>query len=182
MLVKVATESAWAFPDALGWKKKHVEIETHRKGNTLDDVITRENELLPMDITVNTSVTSGYLSVIFGIPAPKPLSENKTTKYRRWKSLNLDALQADLSISDIHLTIESNSISDVVRTYNTILLIYRHAQEYDRTFKPRHSVPWYNSAVCDAKCLRGKPEHRWRKTSWAVREAYMLPVMWLVMS
>ena len=31
--------------------KNHAEIESHIKGNALDLVITRENELLPMDIT-----------------------------------------------------------------------------------------------------------------------------------
>ena len=101
--------------------KNHVEVETHIKGNTLDLVITRENELLPTDITTDTSVTSDHAAVLFGIPAPKPLSENKTTKCRRWKSLDLDAFKSDLSNSDMHLILESNSMSDAVTTYNTIL-------------------------------------------------------------
>ena len=62
--------------------KNHVEVETHMKGNTLDLVITRENELLSMDITTDTSVTSDHAAVLFGIPVPKPLSEDKTTKSR----------------------------------------------------------------------------------------------------
>ena len=57
--------------------KKYVQIETHIKGNTLDLVITRENELLPMDITTDTSVTSDDAAVLFGIPVPKPLSGNE---------------------------------------------------------------------------------------------------------
>ena len=146
--------------------KNHVEVETHIKGNTLDLVITRENELLPTDITTDTSVTSDHAAVLFGIPAPKPLSENKTTKCRRWKSLDLDAFKSDLSNSDMHLILESNSMSDAVTTYNTILqdLIDKHAPEYDCTFKPRHHTPWYNSTVRDAKRLRRRLERRWRKT------------------
>ena len=118
-----------------------------------------------MDITTDTSVTSDHVAVLFGIPAPKPLSENKTTKCRRWKSLDLDAFKSDLSMSDIHSIIESNSMSDAVRTYNTILhdLIDRRAPEYDRTFKPRHNTTWYNSTVRDAKRLRRKLECRCRK-------------------
>ena len=82
-----------------------------------------------MDITADTSGTSDHAAVSFRIPAPKPLSENKTTKCRRWKSLDLDAFKSDLSMSDIHLIIESNSMSDAVRTYDTILhdLIDRHS-------------------------------------------------------
>ena len=155
--------------------KNHVEVENHIKGTALDLVITRENDLLPADITTDTSVTCDHAAVLFGIPAPKPLSEDKTTKCHRWKSLELDAFKSDLSMSDIHLILESNSMSDAVTTYNTILqdLIDKHAPEYDRTFKPRHHTPWYNSTVRDAKRLRRKLERRWRKTqSEPDREAY----------
>ena len=111
--------------------KNHVEVETHIKRNTLDLVITRENEFLPTDITTDTSVTSDHAAVLFGIPAPKPLSENKTTKCRRWKSLDLDAFKSDLSMWDMHLILDSNRMSDAVTTYNTILqdLIDKHAPE-----------------------------------------------------
>ena len=112
-----------------------------------------------MDITTDTSVTSDDAAVLFGIPAPKPLNENKTTKCRRWKSLDLDAFKSDLSISDIHLILESNSMSDAVRTYDTILhdLIDKHD----------------NSTVNYPKHLRRKLECRWRKTrSEPDREAY----------
>ena len=69
-------------------------------------------------------------------------------------------------MSGMHLIVESNSMSDAVTTYNTILqdLIDKHAPEYDRTFKPRHHTPWYNSTVRDAKRLRRRLERRWRKT------------------
>ena len=123
--------------------KNPVQIETHIKGNTLDLVITRENELLPLDITIDTSVTSDHVAVLFGIPAPKPLSENKTMKCLKWKSLDLDAFKSDLSMSDINSILESSSMSDAVRTYNTILhdLIDKHALEYNSTFKPRNNTP-----------------------------------------
>ena len=136
---------------------------------------TRENEFLSTDITTDTSVTSDHAEVLFGIPAPKPLSENTTTKCRRWKSLDLDAFKSDLSMSDMHLILESNSMSDAVTTYNTILqdLIDKHALEYDRTFKPRHNTPWYNSTARDVKRLRRRLERRWRKTqSEPDREVY----------
>ena len=54
-----------------------------------------------MDITTDTIITSDYVAVVFGIRAPKPLSEKKSTKYRRWKLLNLDSFKAGLSVSDI---------------------------------------------------------------------------------
>ena len=78
-------------------------------------------------------------------------------------------------MSDIHLILEFNSMSDAVRTCDTILhnLIDKHAPEYDRTFKSRHNTPWYNSTVREAKRLRRKLEHRWKKTrSEPDREAY----------
>ena len=85
-----------------------------------------------MDITTDTSVTSGHVAVIFGIIAPKPLSEGKTMKCRRWESVNQYAFKADPSMSDIHSILESNSISDAVGTYDTILhdLIDKHALDY----------------------------------------------------
>ena len=115
------------------------------------------------------------LQFYLGFQPQKPLSENKTTKCQRWKSLDLDAFKSDFSMSDMHLIPESNSMSDAGTTYNTILqdLIDKHAPEYDRTFKPRHHTPWYNSTVRDAKRLRRRLERRWRKTqSEQDREAY----------
>ena len=67
--------------DCLGLAN-HVEIEAAIKGNTPDLVITSENELLPMDFTTDTSVTSDHTAIIFGIPAPK-INENKITKCGR---------------------------------------------------------------------------------------------------
>ena len=161
----VYTNKFLSLPECFGLKT-HVQIETHIKCNTFDLVITRGNKLLTLDITTDTSVTSDHVAVLFGIPAPKPLSENNTTKYSRWKSLDLDAFKSDLSMSDIHLILESKSMSDAVRTYDTILhdLIDKHAPEYDRTFKPRHNTPRYNSTVRDTKRLRRKLERRWRKS------------------
>ena len=107
--------------------------------------------------------------------SPKPLNENKTAKCRRWKSLDLDAFKYDICMSYIHLILESNSMSDAVRTYDTILhnFIDKYAPEYDRTFKSRHHTPWYNNTVRDSKCLRRKLERCWRKTrSEPDREAY----------
>ena len=94
-----------------------------------------------MNITADTSETSDHAAFLFGIPAPKPLSENKTMKCRRWKSLDLDAFKSDLSMSDINWILESNSMNDDVRTYDTTLhdLIDKHVPEYDRTFKPLHN-------------------------------------------
>ena len=78
--------------------KNPVDMETHIKGNIFNLVITREIEFLPMVITTDTTVTSDYVAVVFGIRAPKPLSENKSAKSGRWKLLNLDAFKADLSV------------------------------------------------------------------------------------
>ena len=90
--------------------KNDVEIEADIfKGNTLDLVITRETELLLMDITTDSSVTSDHTAVIFAIPSPKPLSEYKTMKFHRWKSLKLGAFKADLSMWEIHLILQQFS-------------------------------------------------------------------------
>ena len=81
--------------------KNPVEMEIHIKCNTLIIVITRENEIPPMDVTTDTSIISDYSVDLFGIPAPKPLSETKITKCHRWKTLNLNVFKAGLSVSDI---------------------------------------------------------------------------------
>ena len=77
--------------------------------------------------------------------------------------------------NDVAISFVERVNQGAVTTYNTILqdFIDKHAPEYDRTFKPLHHTPWYNSTVRDAKRLRRRLERRWRKTqSEPDREAY----------
>ena len=81
--------------------KNPVEMETHIKGNIFNLVIKREIEFLPMVITTDTIVTTDYVAVVFGIGAPKALSENKAQNLadeNYWISMHLKLI----SLSDIH--------------------------------------------------------------------------------
>ena len=52
--------------DCCGLKQPDI-VEIHIKGNTLDLVMTRGNELDPYNIVTNTSVNPDHYTVIFGV-------------------------------------------------------------------------------------------------------------------
>lgn len=100
----------------------------------------------------------------------------KNVAYRKLKSVDLESLKRDLSISlwcsdPLNLRVHSHTedrcdLDALVRRYNTRLskVIDCHAPFKTKTVKVRPTVPWYNDEIKAAKRLRRKAERTWRRT------------------
>ena len=100
----------------------------------------------------------------------------KNVAYRKLKSVDLESLKRDLSISllcsdPLNVLVHSHTedrcdLDALVRRYNTTLskVIDCHAPLKTTTVKVRPTVPWYNDEIKAAKRLRRKAERTWRRT------------------
>ena len=85
--------------------KQHVWVPTHRSGNTLDLVITRNDESTAQDFDVFDPVISDHYVVNCSLALPKKAFERKEVNSRKLKTIDLQELRDD--ISDSPLTIQS---------------------------------------------------------------------------
>ena len=74
---------------------QHVSIPTHDAGNTLDLVLTRD-DLSVSSIFTDHSVKSDHSAVLFTISCASPDVVKKSITYRKWKSIDVSSVQADI--------------------------------------------------------------------------------------
>jgi hypothetical protein len=155
----------------------HIFEETHKKGHTLDLVLTRGDENCVKNIRVVKNAISDHDHHIvhLDVSYEKPELQTKTINYRKIKSIDHAQLKHDIAKSELCKNPASGSVLDLVAQYNTVLneLLEKHAPERSKTITIRPLAPWYNQAIALEKKERRKAECKWRSTKLEVhREAY----------
>ena len=152
--------------------QQHVKQPTHRDGHTLDLSITRKLETLVKDEPTVDLFISDHAAVLTRVVLSRPGLSQKTTTYRKIKSINLDSFHSDIQASSLCDDKQFDTVDDMdafAREYNTILsiLLDQHAPLKTRRRIIRPVVPWYNEIIDNAKRQRKKAERKWRKTKAA---------------
>ena len=131
--------------------KQHVWVPTHRSGNTLDLVITRNDESTARDFDVFDPVISNHYVVSCSLALPKEAFERKEVNYRKLKSIDLQELRDDISDSPLISTVDKagHDLEYLITLYNTTLigLLDKHAPLKTRTITIRPSAPWYTEDI-----------------------------------
>ncbi len=80
--------------------------------------------------------------------------------------MNLDALRADLSNSDLCKNTDMFDVNELAICYNETLesAINRRAPLRTKTTVTRPYVPWFNTEVKSAKGEQRRAERKWRRT------------------
>ena len=149
--------------------QQHVKGSTHKKGHTLDLIITRCSEnVLASSPTVDRFFPD-HASVCCRLIPKKPPAAEKRVTYRKYRSIDMELFKNDLEMSPLcqpSLTTETPvyGVDKLAKDYNSTLcmLIDRHAPLKSKTVNARPSIPWYNVEIGAAK--RRRAERRWRKT------------------
>ena len=81
--------------------KQHVWVPTHRSGNTLDLVITRNDESTVRDFDVLDPVISDHYVASCSLVLPKRAFQRKEVNYRKLKPIDLQELRDDISDSPL---------------------------------------------------------------------------------
>ena len=146
---------------------QHVSIPTHDAGNTLDLVLTRD-DLSVSSIFTDHSVKSDHSAVLFTISCASPGVVKKSITYRKWKSIDVSSVQAD--ISDAFEDFAYQNIDTAVRTYNSTLadIIDNHAPQKSRIVTVRADKPWYTAELSQEKRLRRKYERKYKQSKLTV--------------
>ena len=157
--------------DCYNWVQ-HVNIPTHRKGNTLDLVLSHA-DLSVSNIHTDRSVPTDHYCVLFDVSSVSPGLPKRTISCRKWADTNLDALNDDIktAFSDY----DPVTTEDAVRKYNETLtsLADKHAPLKRRTVTLRPESPWYTSELTREKRLRRNLEDKYRKSNLVVdRDRY----------
>jgi hypothetical protein len=143
--------------------QQHVTDATHVNGHTIDLIISLTHEHLSIKvIDVDRSVTSDHFGVVFTINCPKPAPEKQKLKVRKWKNVNISAL--DETIASHIPAIES--AQDPFAAYNNCLtqVVDEFAPETTIEVTKRTDTPWYNAELRHLKTECRRLERKWRRT------------------
>ena len=137
-------------------------------GHTLDLVITREHDDVIKSVPVIDRFISDHAAVLCPLNSVKPPAVAKKIKFRQLKAIDIDALQADLRVSDL-CTKEFTDVDEMASCYNFTLqaILNKHAPLKTKTVVNRKRVPWFNSQMKAAIRARRKAERTWRKSKSA---------------
>ena len=115
---------------------------------------------------------SDHAAVLTRLELSRPGLSQKTTTYRKIKSINLDSFHSDIkasSLCDDKQFDTADGLDTFAREYNTTLaaLLDQHAPFKTRRRVIRPVVPWYNGVIDNSKRPRKKAERKSRKTKAA---------------
>ena len=144
---------------------QHVNGPTHKKGHTLDLIITRAVEELVTSVEIRDPMLSDHSAVHCKLRLKKPPLERMETSYRKLRSVNMDSFNDDLKQSDL-LTTNTFDLTGLIEKYENTLTetLQRHAPLKRRMITLRPSAPWYHEGISEAKRKRRKLERRWRSS------------------
>jgi len=155
---------------------QHITEPTHTSGHTLDLLITKATDFVPR-ISVSDYCISDHSAIFYSLETSAPALPKKSIKYRKIKSINIEALKDDIVQSSLQ-----NAITNIydpnaaVTIFNTTLstILNDHAPLKNRIVTIRPTAPWYGEEIKTAKKQRRKAESIWRKSNLIIhREIYI---------
>ncbi len=144
---------------------QHVSGPTHKRGHTLDLVITRSSEDVVSDIYVSAPVIADHSAIHFKLACSKPGFERKTITFRRLKSIDLKSFSQDILSSPLHSNRE-NTLECLVNQYQNVLsdILDKHAPLRTKVVTIRPSAQWYTPDIDDEKRKRRQLERKWKSS------------------
>ena len=102
--------------------RQHFHEPTHKKGHTLDLIITRVEDELITRIEIKNSMLSDHLAVDCKLRLNKPQLERTEIQYRKLKSIDMVNFNEELKKSDLILR-EHNALPDLINKYEETLKV-----------------------------------------------------------
>ena len=152
--------------------QQHVNGPTHKKGHTLDLILTRIGDRLVTNIEIHDPMLLDHLAVSCTLQLEKPPLERVEIQYRRLRNIDMDSFNNGLRNLNLRSDAELPAIVD---QYEKTLkeTLEKHAPLKRRTITLRPLAPWYNEEIGKAKRQRRRLERRWRSSKLCIhREMY----------
>ncbi|CAB4024715.1 Hypothetical predicted protein [Paramuricea clavata] len=151
--------------------QQHVNGPTHKKGHTLDLIITRNEDKLVTGIRIHDPVISDHLAIHCTLQLEKPPLEQAEIYYRKLNNVNMDSFNEDIKVLDLN---DDYDLSVLIDKYENTLkeTLQQHAPQKRRIITPLS--PWYNEEIGQEKRNRRKLERRWRASGLCIdRQLYV---------
>ena len=153
---------------------QHISEPTHIRGNTLDLLITRDDSKFMKNHKVG-ELLSDHSSILFNINAPRPTSMQKTMKFRKMRSININEFKSDIrqflngrilhARPNISNPPSLDKLKHLVSAYeDTKLILDKHAPMKEKSITVRKPTPWNRDDIREAKVAKRKAEKKWRKS------------------
>ena len=152
--------------------KNHVHDATHKKGHTLDLLLTRSDEKFVSNIDVIDPSISDHSAVNCKLLLAKPPPIRKHVSFRDLKKINFNLFRTDIKKSGLF---EITNTSTLAESYENVLstLLDTYAPVKTKTVTIRHDTSWYTPEIQEQKIIKRRLERRWRTTKLMVdREVY----------
>ena len=124
---------------------QHVVGQTHEKGHALELLITRADDNILRDISIDSaSSISDHFWIKSDFNIVKPPLPTKDICYRKIKNIDSDLLSQDIRDSKLADLNDFETAAELVLEYNTTLrhLLDQHAPEKQRTVTLHPQQPW----------------------------------------
>ena len=136
-----------------------VTMPTHKEGNIIDWVVTRESSVDKFKVSVSDLAFTDHKLVHLSVNISPPEIKSKEITSRDIKSINHNDLKKDL-----HHTLQKNELSADEWNERVGAVFDQHAPTKTRIVKDRRYAPWYSSEIIAAKKIMRKFERKWKKT------------------
>ena len=153
---------------------QHVCSPTHRAGQILDLLITRDDDQLVTAVSIHDATFFDHFVVNCALSMEKPLFTKKQIINRSFKNFDSDLFISDTRGSSL-ISHPPNQLDDLVALYDSELsgIFNRHVPIKKRTVTIRPAAPWYSEELKSEKREKRRLERRWRASrSMHDREAY----------
>ena len=144
--------------------KQRVRSATHVSGHMLDCIITRQDDPLPLNLTIDP-LFSDHFAIFLEIPFALARIGKKTVTFRKLRDINLDTFRGDLKVCVSSIDVNEN-LSELVDAYNISVasLLDIHAPVTTKNVPVKPYRPWFDDACENARKKRRRLERRWKKT------------------
>ena len=148
---------------------QHVQEPTHRLGHIIDLVASRQDDPLVKQVSVS-SMISDHAIISITVSLQKPQVPVKTLRYRKYRSIDTKAFQADLMESAL-ITDSINNLDQLIKLYDITIqnLIDKHAPVQSKELSCRSTNPWCSRDIQAAKRYRRYCERLVKRTKLTVR-------------
>ena len=145
---------------------QHVHFPTHKRGHTLDLLITRSNSNITSTPDYTIPFISDHYAVHSVITIPTQSRPPRIAKLVRcFKSINIPAFTSDIFASVLHSTFPT-SLSDYTTLFDTTLLsiLDTHAPLKSVSCSAKPPKPYITPAIKAQKTIRSRLESIYRRT------------------
>ena len=143
-----------------------IDKATHVSGNTLDLLITNQNETQIKDIIVDDVNYSDHSFIFFKVPFQYQKHENKVISFKDYKSVDLTKFKNDIAYEVGNFTTKNHAVfHEALDEYNSLCEKTVNNYVKIKTINISNAKPkWMDAEFLKSRALRRKLYKRWVRT------------------